>query len=87
MDVGNNGMGVCDVVLKLGNHGIGVRDGYVCIHRELGLEDLKDPVELRPPAGDCFFIILCTEVSGNRISSTLLNNFSLDLRHRPAVDR
>ena len=87
MDVGNNCTGVRDIVLELGNHGIGIRDGYVSIHRELGLEDLKDPVELQPPAGDRFFIVLRTEVSGDRIPFTLLDNLPLNLCHRPTVDR
>ena len=47
------------------------------------VEDLKDPVEIRPPARGFFFVVHGMEMSKNRISFPLLDDFLLDLPHRP----
>ena len=46
---------------------------------------MKDPVEVQPPGGDLFLVVLCVEVSGNRISFALLGDPHLDLRNSPEI--
>lgn len=45
MDVGNNGVGICNTTLKLRNDGVcvydtpmNVGDDYICVYSKLGLE-------------------------------------------------
>ena len=47
---------------------------------------MKNPVEVQLPAPNCFLIILCMEQSGDQIPSTLLDDFSLNLRYGPAIN-
>ena len=74
MRVYSDGTCGCNIVINIGDEGVGVHDSYVCIYRELSLgmninnsrtkndrthvEDEKDPVEVRPPGGDRLPIIL-----------------------------
>ena len=47
---------------------------------------MKDPVEVQPPGGERFFIVLRVGESGEHISLALLDDFLLDLRHGPMIE-
>ena len=49
------------------------------------VEAMKDSVEVRPPGGNIFFVVLCVEVSGNSISFAPLDGLPLNLGHSPEV--
>ena len=49
------------------------------------VEDLKDPIEVRPPGRDSILIVLCVEMPRNSVSFSLLDDPLLDLRHSPEV--
>jgi len=94
MDFGDQIVGARSILLELGNDD-------VCIYRKFGLgipsqqslyeddgthvEDMKDPVEVRPPACDFLFVVLGMEVSRSRASFALLYDLPLDLRHGPEI--
>lgn len=48
---------------------------------------MKNPIEVRPPGGDSFFIVLRVEEPSDRISFTLLDDVPLDPGHSPAIER
>ena len=50
------------------------------------VEDVKDPIEVQLPGSNNFFVALCVQESRERISSTLLDDLSLNLGHSPAID-
>ena len=46
---------------------------------------MEDPVEVQPPGGNCFFVVLCVEMSGDYVPFTLLDDAPLNLCHSPAI--
>jgi len=46
---------------------------------------MKYPVEVRPPGSDFLFVVLCMDMSGNRVSLALLDDLPLDLPHSPEI--
>ena len=93
MDVGDDGVGVHDIMMNVGNDHIGI----YCIsvwgwtvsrlsHRSDGThtKDMKDPVEDRPPDA-IVSLSFCVGKSRNRISYTKLSCLPLDLRHHPGI--
>ena len=94
MDLGNDGKGVFDTPMNIGNNDI-------CVYRKLGLEvgdqpwsrrsdgtyveDVEDPVEVQPPGRDRPLIVLRMENSRDCISFTPLDDAPLDLGHSPAI--
>ena len=46
---------------------------------------MKNPAEVRPPAGDCLFIALRVEMSRDRTSFALFDEVPLDLSHSTAI--
>ena len=51
------------------------------------VKDVKDPVEVQPPGGDCLFVALRVEKTTDRISfAPALDDVPLDLGHSPAVE-
>ena len=46
---------------------------------------MRDPVELEPPNGDCFLVILRMEKSSDCIPSAPFEDFLLDLRYSSAT--
>jgi len=101
MDFGDHSPGVRSIVLELGNDGVGFGNSDMCNYCKFGLgipsqqspyeddgthvEDMKDPVEVQPPGRNLFLVVLCVEVSGNRISFALLGDPRLDLRNSPEI--
>jgi len=49
------------------------------------IEDLKDLNKIQLAGGDLFLVGLCTEISRNRVSLSLLDNIPFDLRHSSGV--
>lgn len=47
---------------------------------------MTDPIESQLPDGDCPFITIHVETSGDRTSFTPLDDGPLDLRHSPAIE-
>ena len=47
---------------------------------------MKDPVEVQPPGGDFFFVVLRVEKARNGIAFAQADNVSLDLCHGPAIE-
>ena len=94
MDLGNDGKGVFDTPMNIGNNDI-------CVYRKLGLEvgdqpwsrrsdgtyveDVEDPVEVQPPGRDRPLIVLRMENPRDCISFTPLDDTPLDLCHSPAI--
>ena len=82
---------------------VGIRNRQVSIHQQLRLkmvhqrlpnridlthgEDLKDPIEVLFPTGDCILVVLRVEDLRNRISFTLLDDLVLYPGHSPAIYR
>ena len=93
MDVRNDGVGVCNALTNVGND-------QVCVNRKLGLgevsqrrsyrsggthvEHMKNPLEVRPPGGNCLFIVLRVEMSGDYVPFASLD-VPLNLCHSPAI--
>ena len=50
------------------------------------IENVEDPVEVHPPGGECFFIILRVGDSGEQVPCTLFSDPLLDLRYSPAIE-
>ena len=87
--------------MHLGNHVAGVYNIVVGIYCELGLrvngqrlssrnhgtyiEDVKDPVQVQLPGGDCLFVVLRMEKSRDRIPLALFFRLSLNLSHSPVT--
>jgi len=46
---------------------------------------MKDPDQVQPPGGDCFFVVLCVENSRDCIPFTLLDDVPLDTRDSPGI--
>ena len=94
MDVGNNGMGVHDIMTNAGND-------YTCVHREFGLEAYsqrwlyisngthveckQDPVEVRLPSRNRVRITLGVDKSGDSAPFALFDDLLLDLLHSSAI--
>ena len=38
MDIGNDGLGICDALVDAGNDGMGVGNDYIRIYRKFGLK-------------------------------------------------
>ena len=108
VDVGNDSPGICDVIADVGDDGLGVHnitanirhdykrgyrkfgleaDSQQCSHSSDGtyIEDMKDPVEVRPPGSDRLFIFFRVEKSRDRTSLAPLDDVPLDLSHSPAI--
>ena len=56
-----------------------------CRSHRTHVENVKDPVEVQPPARDCLFVVLCVEHPRDPISFAPLDNVPLDLSHSPAI--
>jgi len=50
------------------------------------IEDLKNILEALPPASDCLFIFLRTEMPTDHAPFTPLGELPLDIRHSPAIE-
>ena len=46
---------------------------------------MKDPVEVRPPGGDSFLVVLCVEKSRDCAPFTALGDLPLDARDSPGI--
>ena len=95
MDLGNDGKGICNTPMNIGNNDIRV-------YRKLRLEvdsqpwprrgdgthvgDVEDSVEVQPPGRDRPLIVLRVENSRDRTSFTPLDDAPLDLSHSPAIE-
>ena len=80
MDVGN---GYTRVYCKLGLEMDSQR--RLCESYATHVEDMKDPVEVRPPGRDRLFVILRMEHPRDPISLTPLSDVLLDLGHSPVI--
>ena len=92
MDIGNSGVLARSVLIS-------VRNGWTFVYPKFSLEvesqqwscrgggthvkDAKNPVEVRPPVGDCLFIVLRVITSRDHVPFTPLNDVPLDLVHGP----
>jgi hypothetical protein len=47
---------------------------------------MEDPVEVQPPGGECFFIVLRVGESGESVPFPLLDDPFPDLRYSPAIE-
>jgi len=88
MNIGNSGVLICSVLMS-------IRDGCTLVCPKFSLEtgsqqsscrrdkthvkDMKNPVEVRPPTDDRFFIVLRVITSGDHIPFTPLDDVPLDL--------
>ena len=61
-----------------------VSNGYRSGNRT-HVKDMKNLVQVQPPGGDLFLVVLYTETSRNRISISLLDDIPFDLSHNPGV--
>ena len=93
-NTGNDGLSGQNITMDVGN-------GYIRMHSKFGLDadnqwrscgsvgtyikDMKDPVEARPPARDCLFVVLRVEDLRHPASFAPLDDVLLDLGHSPAT--
>ena len=87
--------------VDVGDHGVSVGNGYMCVDREFRLgmrdqwhsygndgtyiEDMKEPVQIRFPPRDFFLVVLGVDESGDRISFALLDDLPPNRRHSSVV--
>ena len=75
MGVRDNGVRVCDITANVRNVRVyvdrkfGLKMNCWCWPRKkkkngTHVKDMEDPIEIQPPGGDCIFIILCVDQSG-----------------------
>ena len=92
VNVGKDGARVRNVLMS-------TRNGCTCVHSKLSLgveswqlscrsdrthvEDVKNPVEVRPPGSNRLFIILRVEMPRDRVSLVPLDDVRLYLVHSP----
>jgi hypothetical protein len=78
------------------------RGGCICAYHELPLDaevndchypsnrthakDLKNPIKVQPPGGDHLSVVLRVKASKYRTPFVPLDQFSLDICHRPVVE-
>jgi len=97
LDAGNAGVGVRDIRTR-GRNGYICVDCICCeclLGREVSnghhlsdrthVKDLKSILEAQPPAGDRLLIFLRVETPRDRIDSTPLDKFPLNICHGPAI--
>ena len=95
MDLGNDGKGICNTPMNIGNNDIRV---YRKLRLEVGgqpwscggdgmyVEDVEDPVEVQPPGRNCPLIVLRVKNSRDRTLFTPLDDAPLDLGHSPTTE-
>ena len=95
MDLGNDGKGICNTPMNIGNNDIRVYrklrlevNSQPWLRRGDGthVENVEDPVEVQPPGRNRPLIVLCVENAGDGISFTPLDDTSLDLGHSPTTE-
>ena len=94
-------MNVGDHSASVGDHIVSVGNSHVGVYCEFGLEIpseqwsygndgthveyTKYPGEVQTPGSDLFLVILRMQMSGNRISLSLLDDVPLHLRHSSRI--
>jgi hypothetical protein len=94
MDVGNDVVGVRNVVADIGNCYMRI-DGKFSLKPggqqrrrksdETHIKNVKDPVEVQSPGGNHVFIVLRMEKTRNWVTVALFDDTPLDLRYGPAI--
>ena len=101
MDVRNHHVGARNAAPKLRNDGTGIGNSNVCIDSKFGLgtqgqedshgndgthiEDVKEPVQVRPPPRYLFLVVLRVDKSRDYISLALLDGVPLNRRRGSVV--